>query len=51
MSTLYHLNMAAYHTVEAMLCDVKLVVLKTQRHFRLKRIAKLEAELARRRSA
>lgn len=49
MNALYNLNLATYHMVEMILCDVKLAVLKTQRHFRLKRIAKLEAELAKRR--
>ena len=40
----------AYHSLEVLLCDVKLAFLTTRRNLRLSRIEKLEAELAKRRA-
>ena len=50
MSTLFHLNNWAYHSVEVLLCDIKLAYLNAKVARTDQRIAELQAELAKRRA-
>lgn len=50
MSSFYHWNCWAYHSLEVLVYDLQLAFLKTRRFFRLRRIAQLEAELIKRRT-